>query len=334
MNTTTNETDMFNKWKSKINNEIDYEFDPFLSYEDNKIKFNDIIIRQEIYNRLINSVKKICQGYSKILFVQGPPGHGKSRQIRNILTEEKSNFLELSGDITEAYLYRLLYENNGKIIWCKDMVKMLKNQGMINLLKAATETEEECLLSKNNYSNYQVDLPEYFYCNCKFIFDFNTINSPGLKEDMDALVSRGELINIQLSKNQIIRLMNHIAKTDNEKIVTKYLIETINNKPYVNINLRTQYNAIKTFEYCKQNNLDWKKSIEELFIEHSKNISLLYSIIGKESIKSSELKKILIKKSIVNSKRTADRLIEKMLFIDELIKLSANDKNYLLKLNI
>jgi hypothetical protein len=216
----------------------------------------------------------------------------------------------------------------------KDLVKLLKSQSALNTLKVVTESEDECLLTKSNYSKLQEDLPDKFLCECKFIFDFNTVNSPGLREDMDALISRGDFVQLNMSREDVIELMNVIAKTKKEKEITEFIINEFQNKPYLDINLRTQYKAFKTYDYCKTNSLNWKKEVVKLFKDSSKNVSMLYSIIGKEKIKTTQLKKILLKRGIVSSIRTAHRLIEKMLFLGELTKESCEERDFLIKLNI
>ena len=293
----------FNNWIKNIPNykSLKYTFNSKLSYEENKNNVKSIIIHNKYYGKCINSIKKVIQGYNKILFIQGRAGCGKSYSIRKILKSENANFKELTGDITEAYLYRLLFENNGKIIWCKDLVKLFKNQATLNILKGACESEKNCLLTKNNYSKFQDDLPDSFNCTCKFIFDFNTINSPNLRVDMDALISRGEFLHLQISNNEIIEIMRNIAKSEIDTMVTEFLIKELNKIPYVDINLRTQYNAIKTYHFSIKNNLDWKNELKFKLKQTSSIVTDIYSIIGKSTITTVELKKNIIKRGIVNS---------------------------------
>ena len=88
-----------------------------------------------------------------------------------MLIQNKAKYTEICGDITEAYLYRLLFEHNGDIIWFRDIVRLLRGMNSINLLKSATETETERLLTKNSYSKAQSDLPKYLQ-------DFADSNAP------------------------------------------------------------------------------------------------------------------------------------------------------------
>ncbi len=323
----------FKEWKDSYNKNIKYYYNNQLSYDKNKQLCINLTIQHKHYGRLINSVKKVVQGYSKILLVQGRGGIGKSHSIKKVLVKEDANYFELSGDLTEAHLYRTLFENNGKIIWLKDAVKILTFQGSLNLLKAATESEDVCKLTKHNYSNKQDDLPDEFECSCRFIFDFNTINSPSLKADMDALVTRGDFIRLNMSNNDIIEIMKTICKSSDDINVTEFLIKELKDKPYADINLRTQYKAIRTFNFCKQNKLNWKKEIRQSLFNVSKNIELLYPIIGNKSMRLIKLKQNILKKGVLSTISKTNKLIEKMLFLNELKKVSAEDRNYLVKLN-
>jgi len=79
----------------------------------------------EIYKPVINAVKKVIKGYSYLVIIKGHPALGKSFVIKNTL--EGTNYAEQGGDLTPAYLYRILFENNNKILWLKDVSKIFKN---------------------------------------------------------------------------------------------------------------------------------------------------------------------------------------------------------------
>ena len=78
------------------------------------------------YVNIHRAVEKIAQGYSNLAFIKGRGGTGKSWNIKKILVKCNSKFVEIAGDITEAYLYRLLFEHNGEVIWIRDVAKLLK----------------------------------------------------------------------------------------------------------------------------------------------------------------------------------------------------------------
>lgn len=301
--------------------------------EYNNRTYNDNKDISETYEQINRGVKKICQGFSNLLFIRGRGGTGKSYQIRKALIENKVEFVEVCGEVTEAYLYRLIFESNGKILWFKDVVKLLQNQGSMNLLKGATETEDKRLLTKSNYSKAQDDLPDKFICKCKFVFDYNNIYGSQLKDDFEALSTRGDVVEMSFSNEDIKGVMKLICKEDWQKEVTEFLVKEFESNGMVRLNLRTQWKGFKTYTYAQKNGLDWKKELKAELKNISRTRSMLYSLIGTRAVKTSELKKLLLKQEMVSSLRTADRKINEWLYIEELFKWSETDKNFYVCIN-
>jgi len=300
-----------------------------------KIVFDDQVEVEEYYENINHGIMKMTQGYSNLLFVKGRAGLGKSRNIRKALTQHKADYIELTGEVTEAYLYRLIFENNGKIIWLRDVVKLISNTSTINLLKAAAESEENRVLTKSSYSKEQKNLPDRFVCKCKFIFDYNNIigSATQMQSDFEALVSRGDYIELSFCDKEITHMMKLIAKNGNEKTVTEYLIKNYEETGLVRLNLRTQWRAFKTYEFAIKNDLNWKKELDREFKQTNRIRSLLYGLIGDKAVRVAELKKKMLKLNIVNTLRTADNRINEYLYIDELFKVSEDVKNFYVCIN-
>lgn len=297
------------------------EYNKNLSFKDDKNV-------DQYYSQIYRAVDKICEGHSNLVMIAGVGGVGKSVAIQKTLKKNNAVYVEVTGEVTEAYLYRLLYENNGKIIWFRDNAnKLFSGEKSTIILKAATETQDVRVITKNNYSKQQEDLPDKFICKCRFIFDFNTLRNI-VREDFEALVSRGDYIHFALSQDDMINIMKRIAKTKEEIDVTKYLVEKFKNVGIVRLNLRTQVKAFETFKYCLAKGLDWRKELDaELTMRISKDKALLYSLIGGKAVRRMDLKRILISSEICSSIRTADRMIEKWLFCQELFETTDRDRN-------
>jgi hypothetical protein len=302
------------------------EYNSQVSYSGNKEV-------EAYYSPIYRGVAKLCQGYSNLFFVKGRGGIGKTANLRKALARNSADFIELTGEVTEAYLYRLIFENNGKIIYLKDLVKLLQGQGSLNLLKAACESEEKRVLTKSSYSREQSDLPDQFLCRSKFIFDYNNLHGSGLEADFEALTSRGDYVELAFCDEEIQTIMRLIAEEPWQKEVTEYLISGYKESGLFRLNLRTQYKAFKTYNYSQANNLDWKKELSDELSRNNKTRALLYSLIGNKAVRCAELKKKLLRLELVHTIRTADNKINEWLYTEELWKVSEEDTNFCVCIN-
>jgi hypothetical protein len=276
----------------------------------------------------------MCKGFSNLVFIKGRGAIGKTYQITKTLISNKADFVSVCGQVTEAYLYRLIYENNGKIIYVKEVAKLLSSIGSVNLLKNATETDGERILTKSSYSKDQADLPNTFVCRCKFIFDFNNLFGEQLKDDFEALISRGDYIELAFSDDDIKNVMRMIAKDDVRKSeVLDLIISKYDENGMVKLNLRTLVKSMQTREYAEKVNKDWKNEVGSELNVMTKNRNLLYTLIGNKAVRTTELVKILMKKEVLNCVRTCHRKIQEWLFLEDLYKVSAEDRDYFICIN-
>ena len=303
--------------------------------EYNRRLAEELVVNEDIdkfFTPVYNAIAKMVSGFNNLVFIKGRGGIGKSTAIKKALLKNKADYTEVTGDVTEAYLYRLLYENNGKIIWFRDVSKLISSgAGALNKLKAASETEKDRVLTKGSYSKQQADLPDNFIFRGKLIFDFNEIAGVGksLKEDFDALVGRGEYISLDFYRSEIAAMMRYIAKTSEEKEVTEKLIEmhTFNGENM--LNLRTQWHAFNTYNYAKKTNQEWMGLLKEELERNKTEVhKMLYTLIGRSAIRTSELKKLLLKTKKVGTIRSADLKVNEWLIIGELFKVSPEERNF------
>ena len=285
------------------------------------------------YRAIERAIEKMKFRCSHLCFIQGRPGTGKSYQIRRCLKDFDMPHIEISGDVSEAYLYRVLYEHNGKTIWFKDVVKLLKGLRSIELLKAACETQEKRLVCKLNYSDDQRDLPDHFYFKGNLIFDFNSLVGLGFREDFEALASRGDYIEIVLSFSEICEIMRAICENDRELEVTDFVISHFNYCGFNGLNLRTQRLALKTVEYARQKGVDWQQEVkEELRNQRSSVQKVLYPILGDGPARTVDVKKYLIRSGIISTLRTAERRIHDWLELGDIFRASGEERNFMVSL--
>jgi len=312
--------------QERIDNEAKAAAEREVEEYNKKIVYEVNVDVDKYYEPIQRIVDKVGKGYSNLAFVKGRSGTGKSFNIKKALTEIKADYFEVAGDVSEAYLYRLLYENNGKVMWFRDVATLLTGLKSINILKAATESEEARVITKSNYSKQQSDLPDRFICRCKFIFDYNNIQN-NLRDDFEALISRGDFLEFTLSPKEMNHIMMKIAKTPEEKQVTEFVIENFKGSGLVRMNLRTQWKAINTYRYAVAQGLDWKEEIDSELKRVSKIRALLYGLIGNEAVKKVDLKKLLIKHELVPSIRMAEYKIKEWIFTEEMYEAVADEKN-------
>ena len=318
------------KFVAERNAEIEVEIDKYNTNIANRDVVEGV---EDYYQPLIRALNKMTSGYSNLILLKGRGGIGKTHTVRRLLNTSKADFIEICGDTTPAYLYRLLWEHNGKIIYFNDVNKLLRHQDSLNMLKAATEIHEERLITKLSYSKQQEDLPDRFLFKGKIIFDYNYIEN-NLREDFEAFQSRADYVELAFSIQDIKEIMTLIAVEDWQKDVTSWLVKNYEFTGQNLINLRTQAKAFNTYGYANKKELDWEQEIKaEMKSQISRVRGLLYSLMGNQAMKSAELKKMLMKYGVVGSLRTADRKIRDWLAMEELYQLSLEKHNFYVSIN-
>lgn len=59
----------------------------------------------------------------------------------------------------------------------------------------------------------------------------------------------------------------------------------------------------------------------------------LYSLIGNKAVRTGELRKLMLRNNMVGTMKTADIRINDWIAMEELFKVSAEDKNYYVSIN-
>ena len=284
----------------------------------NKRHPNTII---EYYEDLHRALDKLRLGFANMVFVKGRAGISKSYQIKWFLKKHNLEY-EVAKKITPAYLYRFLYENDGKIIWFKDIMRLFNDGEMKEMIKGIGETEpEDRMITNYSYSKETKDLPKSFITTSKFIFDYNTENLSQLrfKDDFLAILSRGEFVELVFDFDEMADIMKKIAESDWQKEVTEFLIKNYRFVGLNQFNLRTQQKAFNTYLWAKKTKRNWKEELKrELQMNLSPVKSMLYQFMGRKPISRVELKRMLIQAGYINTVRAADRRIENWLECGEL----------------
>ncbi len=309
--------------KEKRKQEME-QLNKLIQEANSKIKCDNKDINK-YYERLRKSVEMVAKGFFNSTFLQSRTGLGKSTQVTSILNElglkSGEDYEEFAGDISPAYIYKFVYENNGKIIIFRDTSRLIQELRSLDMLKAMTDTIEPRIVRRAIYRKDLDNLPPYFECKSRFVFEFNNLHFNGLKEDLDALLCRGDYVNLVHSMEDVANIMKQIAKTEEEREVTKFLIRDYKYVGMNALNLRTQQKAFQIYKYSQQNGDDWQGQIKNFLTSEMTPIrKMLYSLVGNRVVKTTDLKRLLVISHIdgVSHLRTADRRIRDWIVLREL----------------
>jgi hypothetical protein len=288
---------------------------------------------KKYYMSIYDAVEKMKMGLTHLLFIKGRAGIGKSYNLKLALKEFYGEEFFIANRVSEAYLFRILYENNGKPIWLRDCLNLLRSQDTIEMLKSASETNiDDRIVTNYYYSRQANDLPQQFYFTGQLIFDFNQVVNLKYSDDFNALISRGEFYEILFSFDDICQIMILLCRTSWQRQVTNWLIK---NYGLIGpqLHLRTQQHAFRNYKYCINKGLDWKNYLRmDLQKKISPTKSFLYQFMGHGSITTTELKKALIQSGFAQTARTAERKIKNWLEIEEIYKVSNEDRDFMVSL--
>jgi hypothetical protein len=285
------------------------------------------------YWPIYNAVEKLNMGLTHLLFIKGRAGIGKSYHIKLALKRYYQDNFFLANKVSEAYLYRILCEQNGRPIWLRDCLNLFRGQMTLEMLKSASETDScDRIVTNFNYSRDAKDLPQKFLFNGQIIFDFNQMVNLKFADDFDALISRGEYAELVFSFEEMCQIMKLVCSEKWQRNVTEWLIRNIGHIG-PQCNLRTQQLAFRNYHYAVNKGLNWKKYLKsELQKNMSPTRSFLYQFMGKNPIKITDLKKTLIRNGVVQTSRTAERRIRNWLELEELYRISGEERNCLVAL--
>jgi len=267
------------------------------------------------YEPLDRAVELLVRGDFNSLWILGKAGLGKSYRTDMKLKELNADYVVFRGDISDAYLYEFLYNNNGRIIVFRDVAKLLRRLNCIDTFKALTETTGKRIISRKTYAEHE-GVPDEFEFTGKIIFEINDIMKR-YREDLKALFSRGLFVELVFSKEDIKKIMYQICQSKEQKRITDYIVKKADALGD-NFNLRTQSMCFKLYEAAKRDNRDWKKEID-LFLstQISEPKKLLYQAAGEKPIKRMEfVRYLMLNKGW--SYATAERKIRDWLVIGEI----------------
>lgn len=270
---------------------------------------------------------KLKSNNINLIFCKGRGGIGKSFNIRQALLENKVDYEEYQ-TVTEATLPEILYRNEDKTLWFKDVVKIFNNPNAIDIIKAATETDTVDggrLICVNKYSHElkKAGVPRKFIFKGNIIFDYNYLEHTNYQEDFEALKSRGYCVDLVFDYEKMCQIMRLITNSEQESKVTEFLIDNYRFVGHNAFNLRTQAKAINTYNCAIEQGINWEEALlEELKNVRSRTQEWLYQFVGEGIVKRKDLVKLIMRTGIVTTERTAYQRIKNWEYGDEIFEVA------------
>jgi replication-associated recombination protein RarA len=220
-------------------------------------------------NGLIHSV--LC--YSKA-------GYGKTYTTIKFLKEIEKEYVYYSGVTTAVALYKILFENNNKIIVLDDIETIFQDDRIIDILKASLwDVDNKRIVSYKSSSKVLENYPDSFEFIGKIIILANEVKGKN-DESFKALLSRTLKYHLNYKYEDIKKIAINIINNKEELTQEQktFIISIINNKIYPehNFNFRIMERLISFVKY------DMNKA-EELFmnsIDIDEDIQILIKIIN------------------------------------------------------
>jgi hypothetical protein len=181
--------------------------------------------------------------------ILGDGGLGKTYTVKSQLTKagltEGIDFEFFSGTATAAGLYRLLYENNGKLIVFDDCDAVLKDSTAVNVLKAALDSYDVRRIAW--IASVRLDgLPQSFEFTGRIIF----ISNLDMARIPEPIVSRSISIDLTMNSEEKITRMEALLPVLEKSVSLDAKTEVLDllkehRSEIANLNLRTLLKAIR-----------------------------------------------------------------------------------------
>lgn len=143
------------------------------------------------------------------LFLIGKHGLGKTWNTIKTLVDLEMPFIHRSGKITPKALYKILYDNRTSIFFFDDTLSIIRDADCLTILFEALWSPTGVRTIHWNSTRKVANLPNEFIFEGKIIFCMNELPK---NEMMDTLISRCFAYELTLSYDEIIDIMEAIAK--------------------------------------------------------------------------------------------------------------------------
>lgn len=216
------------------------------------------------------------------LIVSGAPGCGKSFGVQQRIDEMLDLYPDVpfvklgGGNCTAAGLYEILYETrDGGIVLVDDCDDVFKDLTSINLLKVATDSTEERIITWKSQSSWldKKDIPSSFEYNGTIIFLTNVNfldkieKNDAMSEHFKAFIDRSFYLDLFVHDRDdvIIRIEQIFDNINMDQNIKDDIISFIkaNAERFYNLSFRT----VKKLQALYDDGTDWQFQAENLLMK-------------------------------------------------------------------
>lgn len=222
----------------------------------------------------------LIAGHCNAIICHSRAGLGKTYNTIKLLESNNAEYVYNSGVTTAVALYKMLYDDNGKIIVFDDVETIFKDERAINILKASLWGFDDRIVTYKTSSKVLDGYPDNFVFTGKIIILANDIyNHVNKSESLKALLSRCIVYELTYT---IQELYENIKMIINEKNLTKEqkehclsIIKGCIETPGIVINLRLIERLVSFVCY----DMNKAKSLFLSSIEVDESLQIIYDII-------------------------------------------------------
>jgi hypothetical protein len=223
------------------------------------VEESNVTALEEKQELLAHHVRLVARKLSVALFVFGSQGGlGKSRTVLRTLAEEGVSPVLINSHITPLSLYTTMYQNReGKVVFFDDVDSILGSMAHLGLLRSALWGDPRVI----TYNSSQLDdLPASFIFGSRIIFCANVI--PKRNDAFRAVLSRCDIFELSATRDEVLDLMNSIAKAGYESMSPRECLEVVEfieqNGDDRGLSLRLLEPSFRKVLYARSEGLDWR----------------------------------------------------------------------------
>ena len=233
------------------------------------------------------------------------------------LKEMRADYKSITGSVTTAGLYDLLYRYHDQLILIDDADSVLKSENSVNMLKGALDSSEVRVVSNEVATNFQTDgmtmndiiantsgdiskadnpnlfkaknkgrMPKNFYFTGKIIF----ISNLDGKDFNSALITRASAhIDVQMTHNEILDRMKLVMKSIHPNVDYDKKVEVLNLIDFLTSTYETRYPLSIRFLY---NAIDTMNSNQMLTTINGKKLPMWQIMIKQDMLPPIPIKRV------------------------------------------